>query len=345
MRRRLAVTMGMALALSAMGARAQGDASAAVPEDFQKLAAANDLDFKGHTPFHLGMTFQLYDLNGKPKGTGSFETWWAAPGSDRTVVHLDGLNEDGSAMEGAGWEVRREAYLVRKLINAALVPVPAIPIAPGTLKAETVNLGKVALDCISPGAGPVPAGLTAMAATACVLPQSEEAVIIRESGGIEMLARPSTGKFHDTYVALDLQVRIMGRTAITGKVTTLQTFDPATSDVKLPAPLAGVGSPLQPAMPKHVVGGVMAGKRVQFVEPEYPAMAKIARLSGTVVFAAVIGKDGSLVNLVPLASTDSMFTEAAFDAVKQWKYSPYELNGVPTEVDTTITVNFALNGR
>jgi protein TonB len=37
-----------------------------------------------------------------------------------------------------------------------------------------------------------------------------------------------------------------------------------------------------------------------------------------------------------------MFTDAAIDAVRQWKYSPYLLNGEPTEVDTIINVNFAL---
>jgi protein TonB len=44
------------------------------------------------------------------------------------------------------------------------------------------------------------------------------------------------------------------------------------------------------------------------------------------------------------STTNQMFNNAALDAVKQWKYKPYLLNGEPTEVDTTITVNFTLNG-
>jgi periplasmic protein TonB len=47
---------------------------------------------------------------------------------------------------------------------------------------------------------------------------------------------------------------------------------------------------------------------------------------------------------VPIASTDPMFIESAMDSVKQWKYSPWLLNGEPTELDTTITVTFAING-
>jgi protein TonB len=64
---------------------------------------------------------------------------------------------------------------------------------------------------------------------------------------------------------------------------------------------------------------------------------------GAGVLGAVIGKDGSVRDLAPLAYSDSIFAGAASNAVQQWKYSPYLLNGQPTEVDTTITVNFALN--
>jgi periplasmic protein TonB len=45
---------------------------------------------------------------------------------------------------------------------------------------------------------------------------------------------------------------------------------------------------------------------------------------------------------VPIASTDPVFIDAAMQSVKQWKYSPYLLNGEPTEIDTSITVNFGI---
>ena len=65
--------------------------------------------------------------------------------------------------------------------------------------------------------------------------------------------------------------------------------------------------------------------------------------NGSVLMSALIDKDGNIDRLVPIASTAPMFTEEAMKAVKDWKYVPYLLNGVPTEVDTSITVNFALN--
>jgi periplasmic protein TonB len=72
-------------------------------------------------------------------------------------------------------------------------------------------------------------------------------------------------------------------------------------------------------------------------------MAKMARISGTVVLQAVIGKDGSIQNLKAV-SGHPMLIQSALDAVRQWKYRPTYLNGQPVEVDTQITVNFVLAG-
>lgn len=96
--------------------------------------------------------------------------------------------------------------------------------------------------------------------------------------------------------------------------------------------------------PTRISGGVIAGNRIGFVEPQYPPIAKIAHMSGTVVLHAIISKSGNVVNLAVASSTNPMFNNYALEAVKQWRYKPYLLNGEPTEVDTTITVNFALNG-
>jgi len=79
------------------------------------------------------------------------------------------------------------------------------------------------------------------------------------------------------------------------------------------------------------------------VAPEYPALARQARIQGTVVLQATIGKDGAIESLT-LVSGHPMLAPAAIDAVKQWQYKPYFLNGDPVEVKTTINVNFTLAG-
>ena len=99
----------------------------------------------------------------------------------------------------------------------------------------------------------------------------------------------------------------------------------------------------QPERVIHIAGGVIAGERLTFVEPVYPPDAKAAKLSGAVVLHAIIGKDGKIESLTVASSTNPVFDSSAIGGVKQWTYKPYLLNGDPTEVDTTITVNYSLN--
>ena len=88
---------------------------------------------------------------------------------------------------------------------------------------------------------------------------------------------------------------------------------------------------------------VSQGLLIHQVKPSYPPLARQARIQGTVVLQAVIGKDGNIQNL-KVVSGHPMLAPAALEAVKQWKYKPYYLNGEPVEVDTTINVNFTLAG-
>lgn len=83
------------------------------------------------------------------------------------------------------------------------------------------------------------------------------------------------------------------------------------------------------------------GALLQRVTPEYPPLAKAARIQGWVVLNAIIGKDGSVQNL-EVASGHPMLAAAALRAVSQWKFRPYILDGAPIEVETQIAVHFTL---
>jgi len=78
------------------------------------------------------------------------------------------------------------------------------------------------------------------------------------------------------------------------------------------------------------------------VAPKYPPEAGRARIEGTVVLMAVIGKDGT-VRDVRVESGLPLLAQAAIEAVKQWRYRPYLLNGEPVEIDSQITINFNLS--
>jgi TonB family protein len=91
-----------------------------------------------------------------------------------------------------------------------------------------------------------------------------------------------------------------------------------------------------------VAGDVQQANLVEKVTPVYPQLAKQARISGIVHLEAIIGKDGSVLELKALPGSHPLLIPAAIEAVKQWKYKPTLLNGEPVEVVTTIEINFTL---
>ncbi len=152
-------------------------------------------------------------------------------------------------------------------------------------------------------------------------------------------------------------------TAIPKKVAMIKEDEPPPSNVgvmggvaggvpggQMGGVIGGIISSAPVAVPKvatpqkvRVSQGVSEGLLLHKVTPNYPALAKQARIQGAVVLQATIGKDGGIQNLHVL-SGHPMLTQAAIDAVRQWKYKPYLLNGEAVEVETTVQVNFTLSG-
>ena len=91
----------------------------------------------------------------------------------------------------------------------------------------------------------------------------------------------------------------------------------------------------------RVSSGVAESNVLERVDPIYPPIAKTARIQGSVVLAVEIDRDGAVTS-VQVVSGHPMLVTAAGDAVKQWRYRPYKLNGEPVAVRTSVTVNFQL---
>jgi periplasmic protein TonB len=107
----------------------------------------------------------------------------------------------------------------------------------------------------------------------------------------------------------------------------------------------GSGKAKQKVAPEKLVtisAGVAGGLLIQKTAPLYPQIAKLARVSGTVVLKATISTSGTLSNIQVVSGPD-MLQHAALDAVKNWRYRPYTVNNVPTSVETTVNVIFSLN--
>ena len=93
--------------------------------------------------------------------------------------------------------------------------------------------------------------------------------------------------------------------------------------------------------PVRVGGNIKAPRKVKDAAPNYPDIAKQARVQGIVILEAIIDPAGNVTNVRVLRSIP-LLDQSAIAAVKQWKYEPTMLNGVPVPIVMTVTVNFAL---
>ncbi len=111
------------------------------------------------------------------------------------------------------------------------------------------------------------------------------------------------------------------------------------SQPQLPLPL-----PSQPHVPSHPprISHWMEGNLISQVKPQYPPIARTAGIQGQVVLQAIVSREGTIENLKVL-SGHPLLVRSAIEAVSQWRYRPYYLNGEPIEVETQVTVNFSLN--
>lgn len=87
------------------------------------------------------------------------------------------------------------------------------------------------------------------------------------------------------------------------------------------------------------VSALSEAQLIRRIEPVYPRPAVLMNLQGEVQLHAIIAKDGTIQSL-SVTSGHPLLAQAALDAVRQWRYRPYVLNGEPVEVETLITVNF-----
>jgi len=112
--------------------------------------------------------------------------------------------------------------------------------------------------------------------------------------------------------------------------------------IQPPRPVANP-QPIQPPRPVELGANIAKGMLIHQVPPQYPPVARAARISGTVRLHVVIGTDGA-VRDVRVVEGNAMLASAAVTAVRQWIYRPYLLNGRPTVVETDVNVLFTLGG-
>ncbi len=117
-------------------------------------------------------------------------------------------------------------------------------------------------------------------------------------------------------------------------------YSPYVGNHDLPPDLVDHHGPsVKPSGPKRITSVLSEGRLVNRVEPVYPRIAAISGIQGQVKLHAIIARDGRIQSL-NVMSGHPLLVRAALEAVEQWRYRPYVLNGETVEVETLITVNF-----
>jgi TonB family protein len=299
-------------------------------------------------PFHLKATYQLYDDQGKPAEQGTFEYWWASPKIHRITwtragdTYTDWYTAGGKHAFLSS--AKGPSFFEYKLASAFLSPLPdAGELDPNKfrLDREEVKLGDVKLPCVmvipkKPQHGQlqeVPLGLFP---TYCFDP-NVPALRVSYSFGSLAEGFDAIVKLQGRFLPKEIHFAERKRTVLDATVESidgLTASDPAFT----PEPHA-----TYPGVEKvQIPAAMMAGNLVKQVRPLYPAEAKKARVSGTVVLGATIGRDGRIHELHVIEAPWPSLAASALWAVSQWQYKPYLLNGEPVEVDTTINVIYTI---
>jgi TonB family protein len=317
-------------------APAQAISPADAAQHLRKLSEATSLDRAGLHPWHLRMTFQLNDSNGKTRDSGTIDEWWVSPTSYRIEVKSPALNETYPASSGAPVVHNRTSYLVHRLLQQVVHPVPDYGGADQVTVTEAkqpIMSVKTDFRCFQVSAAKQRGrGGRGGCAQYCAELNADVLRIYLDAGGFADV-RNRLATFQKVSLALDNYISYGNKQAIIGHVEALEGYDAARQPLELAS------------APKDIVvlpGLVAEGNLVKRVAPVYSVAAQGQHIFGEVLLCAIIDKEGKVTSFDVVTSPDSLLTNAAIDAVKQWQYKPYLVDGEPVAVDTTITVHFDL---
>ncbi len=303
------------------------------------------LESPGAKPFRLTATFSTFDYKGNPAGEGTLEETWLRPGVAHRVITFHGLRSDQTAKDGSVRETHEGftgSFMERRVIAALLDAVPEAAMLPDDahLDYRDYKVGASKLDCIIvKPATPVKAGMAEDPVTVYCSDPASHVLRLRQERYDFAVIYNKLVRLGEHEIAEHVTISQNGKPRASLTVTSFAASPDLTEkDFVLPGNTADL-SQADIEVPAEVIASIALKK----VPPVYPQVAKENHISGTVLLSAIISKEGTVRELDVMRSPSPDLTESAMNAVRQWRYKPYLVGGAPTEVNTTITVNYAFN--
>jgi len=248
---------------------------------------------------------------------------------------------EDALFESQGRNKKRNPITVAVSILAHVVAVGGLVLVP-LLQTQALTLPPIDTSLLSPRikapSQPVPVFIQRQGATSSHT--NADALVFTEPriipSSIATVDEPRTSDLPNLPIGNDPGFgRFIDNISNTGPEIGLPLPPPVTPPMPPPPP---------PAVDTHPIrkgGDVIAANLIYQVKPVYPALGIKTRVQGVVVLEAVISKEGAISSL-RVVSGHQLLTQAAIDAVKQWRYRPTLLNNEPVDVITTVTVTFTL---
>ena len=338
MRKSIVLSIWCSLVWVAICHAQQPAASASDPKALMLAASKlNNLATPDAKPWHIKAAFQLFDEQGAVTDEGTYEEFWASSFQFKRTFTGKSFSATAYGSEKgvllAGTQEEPDLLLVAR--NNLVHPLPDEGmIEHTTYTTKPLDSGSVKLLCVIPSA--FPPGAPADKSAYC---------LDTDDPMLRVAARPSTSDqtFHnrhlrveDRAIAGEMKIMHNGKVTVALHVEAATVLDPSEETVFTP-PAGAVPAALRITVSDAVSAGMLQYK----VTPEYPSAARNAHVEGVVTLQGIIGKNGAIRTLKALAGPE-ILQGAAIQAVQQWRYRPYLLNGQPVEVQTTINVVFTL---
>jgi hypothetical protein len=310
------------------------------------LSTPNDAALK---PWHAKLSLQLYDLKGNPTGTGTVEEWWMAPGNEKRVfafpdyqgaeiITSDGIFRSANLVS--------EPMFIADVLNQFIHPMAAEDKTGGFKPTgRTLQLAGVTLPCVmlaksNSRVANQPIGFYP---SWCTEPGKDALRVFVDNGGIAII-RNGISSFQGKDIPVDVGVTWNGTVLANGHLEDISLegmptapFAPDRDMVKAPKPIELKGKKLEN----------QADKRT---EPDFSQSAGVrdqstrninGALQGDIEIRLWVGEDGQIRDMLLESYPSAGVAQTAFDALRQWTFHPYRVEGRP--VPFTGTVDFEIN--
>jgi TonB family protein len=290
-------------------------------------------------PWHLKASYEVFAADGKSSDTGTYEEWRVNAKQYRIALHGSSVSVEEYGTDHGVFRDSEQDWPGKPL--SSIQNMVERPIFPERNPEKTVlqnyerSFGNQKLACTA-----------SMDRGARTTSQNSTSFCFSPNDAVLFYSGIANRKFetlfqhvsvvHGHYLANDMQRFVEGRLWLKIHVELLEGIGPAgLSALTIPTGASPV------SVRVDVAGDVIGGHLVSKVVPMYPSAAKLQGVQGTVLLDGVIGKDGHFKTLQVLAGPQ-MLQQPAIDAVRQWTYKPYLLDGQPVEVETDVNVVFFL---